>query len=150
MPVLKTSIPGETDEQTRLRGSLWLERGVLERLRVGLLPAAPPPEKAHVPPSSCWLWTGPVDGGGRGVIYNQERTWNINRLLYTLQYGPLSERDLLYSTCGVARCCNPWHHTAVARGPVTRAVAVCPRIAGPTATRVAAPPSTWRAGSSLG
>ena len=111
---------GEPEEQTKARGSLWLERGVLEALKRNLLPAAPPEGKAHVHPSSCWMWTGTVDGEGKGMVYNQGKGWSVHRLLYTIQHGPLSERTLLYSTCGVQRCVNPMHYTAVARGPVAR------------------------------
>ena len=119
---LRWEAEGETEPQVKARGTLWLERAVLERLKTGLLPAQRPPTKAHVHPSPCWLWTGPVDGEGKGVIYNQGHAWNINRLLYTIQYGPLSERVLLYSTCGVPRCCNPYHHVALDRGPIRRPV----------------------------
>lgn len=106
---------GEDQQQVRSRGSVWLERSVLERLRTGLVPAA-----SATQPSPCWVWTGPVDGEGKGVIYNQERTWPIHRLLYVIEFGPLSERQVLSSVCGVPRCCNPHHHRAAAHGPIPR------------------------------
>lgn len=121
---------GEAPEQVKARGSLWLERGVLESLRRCLIPAQAPPDKPHVHGSSCWLWTGSVDGEGKGIVYNQDKGWTVHRLLYTIQHGPLSERTLLYSTCGVARCVNPLHHTAVDRGPIRR-----PRLAPFTSTQ---------------
>lgn len=119
---LQWQADGEPEERKRARGSLWLERAVVERLRTSLLPANPPEGKTHVHPSQCWLWTGPVDGEGKGVVYNQDKGWPIHRLLYTIQFGPITERDLLYSTCGVARCCNPHHYVAVQRGPIPRPI----------------------------
>jgi hypothetical protein len=113
---------GEPPQATAFRGKLWLERAALERLRSGLIPADPPPGKDHVHPSQCWVWTGPVDGEGKGVIYNQDKAWPIHRLLYVIQHGPIIERVLLYSTCGVARCCNPMHYVAMDRGPIRRPV----------------------------
>jgi hypothetical protein len=111
---------GEAPEQAKARGSLWLERAVLERLKTGLLPAQSPPEKGHVHKSPCWVWTGPADKEGKGVIYNQDKGWLIHRLLYVIEFGPITERTLLYSTCGVDRCCNPHHYVAVDRGPIRR------------------------------
>lgn len=101
------------------RGSLWLERGVLERLRIGLIPVNPP---AAVPESAgmCWVWTGPVDAEGRGVVYNQEKAWHIHRLLYVIQYGPLDARTHLSAGCRNQRCCNPKHQIASERGPIER------------------------------
>ena len=110
-------------EETKARGTLWIERGVLERLKSCLVPmAAPerPPEKAQVHPSPCWVWTGPVSSDGRAMIYNQDRAWQVNRLLYTIQHGLISERTLLYSACGVPRCCNPMHQQAIDSGPIAR------------------------------
>jgi len=113
----------ETPQEARgQRGTLWLERLALERLRSGLIPTQRPSGKDHVHPSACWVWTGPVDGEGKGVIYNQNQGWMIHRLLYTIQFGPIKDRTLLYSTCGVARCCNPHHYVAVDRGPIRRPV----------------------------
>ena len=92
---------------------------MLERLRVGLIPCTPP---NHLPATSgpCWVWTGPVDAEGRGMVYNQDKAWHIHRLLYVIQHGPLSPRTHLHSACGNARCCNPLHQDAVERGPVAR------------------------------
>jgi hypothetical protein len=119
---LQWEAPGEEPGAAAARGKLWLERVALERLRQGLVPASAPPGKDHVHPSQCWVWTGPVDGEGKGVIYNQNQTWPIHRLLYVIQHGPISERVLLYSTCGVPRCCNPMHYVALDRGPIRRPV----------------------------
>jgi hypothetical protein len=117
---LQWQADGETEEQKKGRGSLWLERAVVDRLRTSLVPMNRPEGASHVHPSQCWVWTGPVDGEGKGIVYNQDRGWMAHRLLYVIQFGPITERTLLYSTCGVARCCNPHHYTAVDRGPVKR------------------------------
>lgn len=57
---------------------------------------------------------------GYPTIYNQDQSWNVARLIYTIQFGPLLDRVQLYSTCGVPRCCNPLHRMAVETGPIPR------------------------------
>ena len=119
---LQWQAAGEPEDKAKSRGSLWLERAALDCLRAGLVPATPPEGKTHVHPSPCWVWTGPADKEGKGVIYNQDKGWPIHRLLYVIQFGPITERVLLYSTCGVPRCCNPHHYVAVERGPIPRPI----------------------------
>jgi hypothetical protein len=111
---------GEPPEAARQRGNLWLERAILEDLRNRLVPMSPPDGHPSLHGSPCWVWTGPVDGDGRGIVYNQGKGWTISRLLYTIEFGPLGERTMLYTACGVPRCCNPHHFVPVDRGPVRR------------------------------
>lgn len=113
---------GDSNEQSIRRGRLWIERDVLERIKVSLIPMAPPgpPSPPGLHPSPCWVWTGPVDAEGRGVVYNQESRWPVHRLLYVIDHGPLPDRIHLFSKCGNPRCCNPRHQDAVPRGPVPR------------------------------
>jgi hypothetical protein len=118
-PLLRVQWNHPREPEHERKGSLWLERGVLERLRVGLIPVTPPvPLQADAGP--CWVWTGPVDAEGRGMVYNQEQAWHIHRLLYTIQHGPLSPRVHLHSACGNTRCCNPLHQQPIERGPIER------------------------------
>lgn len=106
------------------RGTLWLERGVLERIRASLVPMAhPEPSPPGLHPSPCWVWSGPVDAEGKGVVYNQDHRWAIHRLLYVIDHGPLPERIHLFPRCGNQRCCNPKHQFKVERGPITRTAA---------------------------
>jgi len=113
---LQWQVPGEPPPEAKARGSLWLERSLLEALRARLVPMSPPDPKL----SQCWVWTGPVDGDGRATVYNQDKQWTVPRLLFTIEFGPLSERVVLYSACGVPRCCNPNHYLPVNRGPIRR------------------------------
>ena len=68
----------------------------------------------------CWFWVGPLDTGGRPMVYNQNRQWPVVRLLYVIQNGPLPERRHLINTCGQPRCCRPDHFREEARGPIDR------------------------------
>jgi hypothetical protein len=70
--------------------------------------------------TACWVWTGPVDVTGRPMIYNQEQSWPIARLLYVIQNGPLTERQVVSNDCGVTRCCRPDHHRVENKGPIRR------------------------------
>jgi len=102
------------------RGSLWIERGVLQYIRERLLPVVLPPGERLS--KDCWFWVGPLDTGGRPMVYNQNKQWPVVRLLYVIQNGPLSERSHLVNTCGQPRCCRPDHFKQEARGPIARPV----------------------------
>lgn len=112
----------EGSPESPRRGTLWLERGVLERIRAGLIPMQPPgpPYPTGLHPSPCWVWSGPVDAEGKGVVYNQDHRWAIHRLLYVIDHGPLPDRVHLAPRCGNVRCCNPKHQARIERGPITR------------------------------
>ena len=111
---------GDEPENERVRrGSLWIEKPLLERLRAGLVPAVPPSTHQQLM-GDCWLWTGPADSDGRATVYNNERSWAVHRLLYVIEHGPLEDRVHLIPACGVGRCCNPHHQMQVDRGPVPR------------------------------
>ena len=94
---------------------LWVQRVDVEYLRLHLLPARSP--RADLP-GSCWVWTGPVASDGRPVMQVAGNTTSVRRMLYDIEFGPLSVRDYLSTACGVGRCVNPHHTLAEGRGPV--------------------------------
>jgi hypothetical protein len=103
------------------RRALWLERGLMERIRTALIPMRPPdPPPPGLHPSPCWVWSGPVDAEGKGLVYNQDKRWPLHRLLYVISRGPLPDRIHLLPVCQNQRCCNPMHQLQVERGPITR------------------------------
>ena len=61
----------------------------------------------------CWLWTGPVDGKGYGLVYDGERVTRAHRLSYLFHVGDLRRGQQVHHTCGVKRCMNPDHLQAV-------------------------------------
>lgn len=72
-------------------------------------------------PDSCWLWRGPVNGGGYGDIRIGGRTHRTHIIAYTVLVGPVPAGLQLDHTChnldlscsgGLCvhrRCCNPSH-----------------------------------------
>lgn len=94
---------------------LWVQRVDVEHLRQHLLPAQCPTPGVQ---GSCWLWTGTVASDGRPMMLVGGDYVSVRRMLYDIEYGPLSGRTFLVAACGVGRCCNPRHAKTDQRGPV--------------------------------
>lgn len=94
---------------------MWVQRLDVVTLRRHLLPAkCPHPDL----PGFCWVWTGPLASDGRPMLLSDGNAVSVRRLLYDIEFGPLSVRDYLAPICRVGRCCNPRHQATEARGPV--------------------------------
>jgi hypothetical protein len=58
-------------------------------------------------PQECWLWTGPVDRYGYGVV---ARTGRAHRLVWEQHHGrKLGIDEVVRHSCDNPRCCNPKH-----------------------------------------
>lgn len=67
-------------------------------------------EKAEVDESTgCWVWTGAVDGVGRGVKVIRGRKYTVHRLAYEQLVGPIPESHEIHHTCLNKLCINPKH-----------------------------------------
>ena|SRR5215831_17754095 len=63
--------------------------------------------------NGCWLWTGPVDGKGYGLVYDGERVTRAHRLSYVFHVDDLPRGVQVHHLCGMKRCINPDHLRAV-------------------------------------
>lgn len=56
-------------------------------------------------PDECWLWNGPVNKDGSGVVARM----HVPRFAYTVQVGPIPDGFEIKPTCHCRVCCNPNH-----------------------------------------
>jgi hypothetical protein len=63
-------------------------------------------------PGDCWIWQGPVNGGGYGIYCSETLVRShtrAHRLMYELLVGPIPDGLTLDHLCRVRRCVNPSH-----------------------------------------
>lgn len=60
-------------------------------------------------PGGCWLWVGPVNGGGYGAIGVNGAPILAHRYSYQLCIGAIPNNLWVLHKCDTPRCCNPAH-----------------------------------------
>lgn len=64
----------------------------------------------RIPFSGCWVWEGPTNGRGYGVVYaGGDRHEVVHRLMWKLLRGPIPESLIVRHICDVKCCANPEH-----------------------------------------
>ena len=58
---------------------------------------------------ACWLWTGPRQSEGYGVVYWRGDRWYAHRLVWTLVSGAIQPGIQIMHRCGVRVCVRPEH-----------------------------------------
>jgi hypothetical protein len=65
---------------------------------------------APVPEAGCWLWLGPRDAGGYGVIKKRgAKIGAAHRLFYQVHKGPIPDGLFVCHKCDTPLCVNPDH-----------------------------------------
>lgn len=65
--------------------------------------------------STCWLWSGAVNGCGYGVVNvgdlhpSPKRYVYVHRAVFEHFNGPIPRDVMVMHLCNVRRCCNPVH-----------------------------------------
>jgi hypothetical protein len=60
--------------------------------------------------TGCWLWPGPRDRNGYGVITDENRKQlRAPRVSYELHHGPIPEGRMVLHSCDNPPCVNPAH-----------------------------------------
>lgn len=58
----------------------------------------------------CWLWHGPMDHDGYGVVKaNPWRGWRAHRAMYTWSFGEIPDGLMVCHRCDNPPCVNPAH-----------------------------------------
>jgi hypothetical protein len=61
-------------------------------------------------PDACWPWQGSIDGGGYGVITDDnKRQLRAHRVAYELTHGVVPPGKNVMHSCDNPPCCNPAH-----------------------------------------
>ena len=72
-----------------------------------------PLKRFDIDESGCWLWNGPIDRNGYGMVYSRGKNRIAHREVYLAATGTLPpELDHL---CKRPRCVNPEHLEGVSR-----------------------------------
>ncbi len=61
------------------------------------------------PNSGCWLWLGPAQNMGYGVVNYQRKAHLAHRIAYEITNGPIPEGMEICHRCDVPLCVNPDH-----------------------------------------
>lgn len=60
--------------------------------------------------SKCWVWTGPTNRGGYGIVNFYNQKFLAHRILYKILNGvDLRDEDCVCHTCDNPKCVNPDH-----------------------------------------
>jgi hypothetical protein len=63
-----------------------------------------------IPECGCWIWMGSASGDGEyGRIRFNGKNWNVHRLLWEIENGPIPDGLILCHRCDIGFCCNPKH-----------------------------------------
>ena len=62
-----------------------------------------------VPPSGCWVWTGPLNNSGYGSVYYNGHVWLVHRLSHDVLVGPIPPGLTVDHLCKVRTCVNTDH-----------------------------------------
>lgn len=57
---------------------------------------------------NCWLWTGTINAGGYGLIWNR-RADKAHRVSYVIHKGAIPDGKMVLHACDVRNCVNPEH-----------------------------------------
>lgn len=57
----------------------------------------------------CWLWTGALDGRGRGRVWFGDKLELHHRAVWQILVGPIPAGALLCHHCDNPQCANPTH-----------------------------------------
>lgn len=58
---------------------------------------------------TCWLWTGPVDSWGYGLLKMSGKSLRAHRVSYELSHAPIPDGLMIDHVCHTPRCVRPNH-----------------------------------------
>ncbi len=96
-----------------LRGTKVIRRGVLqvEASQAKILDACREEDRGHETP--CWVWAGPVNSDGYGIVSVGPRGGRLftlpHRWAYAVFVGPIPAGLVPDHLCRTPACCNPEH-----------------------------------------
>ncbi len=66
-----------------------------------------------IPECGCWIWTGPINEKGYGIVNFKKKRIRAHRLMYELSRGPIDRGLVIDHLCRVRCCVNPAHMEVV-------------------------------------
>jgi len=61
------------------------------------------------PITKCWIWTGPTDEKGYGLVTVNQKTNRTHRALFSITVSDIPKGMKVLHRCDVPACCNPYH-----------------------------------------
>jgi len=66
-------------------------------------------QRVTVETNGCWLWTGPTQTKGYGLIYYKGKTHLVHRAVYSHMYREITHGLVIDHLCKITNCVNPEH-----------------------------------------
>lgn len=78
-------------------------------------------DRCRIDPAGCWVWKQGLNRDGYPMIrFLSSSPTRVQRVMWVIAVGSVSERRVIVNTCGDSRCINPEHLRSVTKEDAAR------------------------------